>query len=121
MQQYRTALLAEPRHVTANLSVGPQLAPEEMAAVKAAGFASVINNRPDGEGGPAQPSSDQLERAARDAGLAYRHLPVPPRDPSDADARRMVALVAELPHPVYAFCRSGARSEALFRKGARWG
>lgn len=118
MQQYRTALLSEPRRVTNELYVGPQIAPEQMAALKEAGFASVINNRPDGEGGPAQPTSAELERAARDAGLTYRHLPVPSRDPSDADARRMVVLVTELPHPVYAFCRSGVRSEVLYRKGS---
>lgn len=100
---------------------GPQLAPEDMAALAAAGVRSVINNRPDGEGGPDQPGSTQLEAAARAAGLQYRHLPVPPGDHSDPDARRMAELVAELPRPVFAFCRSGRRSVALYHKGKSLG
>ncbi len=34
-----------------------QLMPTDMAAVAAMGFQSVINNRPDGEGGPDQPTT----------------------------------------------------------------
>ena len=117
MESQTTPQPSAPRKITDNLSVGPQLLPEQLAALKAAGFASVINNRPDGEGGPAQPSSAELEQAARAAGLAYHHLPVTPQNHSDADARRMAALVAELPRPVYAFCGTGRRAEALYRKG----
>ena len=116
-----SSLPAAPRPVSADLSVGPQLVPAQMGALKAAGFASVVNNRPDHEGGAGQPTSAELEAAARAAGLAYRHLPVPPRDQSDADARRMVQLVAELPHPVFAFCRTGTRSAALYQKGRALG
>ena len=88
-----------------------------MAAIKAAGFASVINNRPDHEGGQAQPDSAALEVAARAAGLCYQHLPVPPSGHVDADAQQMVELVHSLPQPVLAFCRTGARSAALYQKG----
>jgi uncharacterized protein (TIGR01244 family) len=95
----------------------PQLSPEDMPALAAAGVRSVINNRPDGEGGAQQPSSDQLQAAARAAGLEYRYLPVPSSGHSDADARRMAQLVGELPRPVLAFCRSGRRSAALYLKG----
>ena len=95
----------------------PQLAPDDMAGIKAAGFASVINNRPDYEGGVSQPTSAELAEAAQAAGLAYRHLPVPPKDHSDQDARRMARLVRSLPKPVLAFCRTGTRAAALFEKG----
>ena len=37
------------RRVTPDLAVSPQIAPEEIEAVKAAGFASIVCNRPDGE------------------------------------------------------------------------
>ena len=95
----------------------PQLTPQDMAALAASGVRSVINNRPDGEGGPGQPSSAQLEAAARAAGIEYRYLPVPSSGHSDEDARRMADLVSQLPPPVLAFCRSGRRSVALYRKG----
>lgn len=117
MEQPPTPLLAAPKKVADDFYVGPQLLPTQLSALKAAGFASVINNRPDGEGGAAQPTNAQLEQAAAEAGLAYRHLPVPPKDQSDADARRMAGLVAELPHPVFAFCGTGRRAEALYLRG----
>ena len=41
--------------LSADFAVAPQLAAEDMAAVAEAGFKSVIINRPDFEGGPAQP------------------------------------------------------------------
>ena len=97
--------------------VTPQLAAGDMAGIQAAGFASVINNRPDHEGGPAQPDSVVLAAAARAVGLLYRHLPVPPSSHAEADARKMVELVRSLPQPVLAFCRTGTRSAALYQKG----
>lgn len=99
------------------LSITPQLSAEDMQAASAAGYRSIINNRPDFEGGAGQPRSAELEAAARAAGLQYRHLPVPPSGHSDADARRMAELVDSLPKPVLAFCRSGRRSAALYQKG----
>jgi uncharacterized protein (TIGR01244 family) len=103
--------------VDSSLSITPQLAPEDMEALADAGFRTIINNRPDFEGGPDQPTSAQLESAARASGLAYRHLPVPPSGHSDRDARAMVDLVDALPKPVVAFCRTGKRAAALYHKG----
>ena len=62
--------------LTPDFSVAGQLSPEAMALAAQAGFKSVINNRPDFEGGPAQPTSASIEAAARAAGLAYAYLPV---------------------------------------------
>lgn len=99
------------------MSVTPQLQPQDMPRAAAAGFRSIINNRPDHEGGPGQPTSAELEAAARQAGLAYRYLPVPPSGHSPEQARSMVDAVGALPHPVLAFCRSGRRSAALYQMG----
>jgi uncharacterized protein (TIGR01244 family) len=100
--------------LTPDFCVAPQLEPGAMAEAAAAGFKSVINNRPDYEGGPAQPTSAELERAAQAAGLQYRHLPVNGAYQSPEEVAAMAALLAELPRPVLAFCRSGARSTRLF-------
>lgn len=104
--------------VNESLYVGPQMEPGHMAALAQAGIRSVVNNRPDGEAGPAQPTSAELEAAARAAGLEYRYLPVPPAGQAEADAREMARLVASLPQPVLAFCRSGRRSLALYQFGS---
>jgi len=92
-----------------------QLLPAQMAAVAAAGFRSVINNRPDGEGGDEQPTSETLERAATAAGLRYAYLPVIPHDMKSDEITRMAALLAALPKPTLAFCRSGARAAKIYR------
>ncbi|MPS29244.1 TIGR01244 family sulfur transferase [Pigmentiphaga sp.] len=100
--------------LTENFAVAPQLAPDDMAAVAAAGFKSVINNRPDFEGGPAQPSSEQMQAAAQAAGLSYVHQPVNGANIQPGDVATFASLLKTLPGPVLAFCRSGARSTKLF-------
>jgi uncharacterized protein (TIGR01244 family) len=96
------------------ISVAPQLAPEAMAAAAAAGFRSVINNRPDFEGGPEQPTSAAIEAAALAAGLQYAYLPVAGAFQTPEQAQAMAELMDRLPGPVLAFCRSGARSGRLY-------
>lgn len=100
--------------LTADFHVAPQLDPASMQAVADAGYRSVVNNRPDGEGGPSQPTSAAVEAAARAAGLAYAYLPVHPSLQTPEEAAQLKALIAALPHPILAFCRSGARSTKLF-------
>ena len=80
----------------------------------AAGFRSVVNNRPDFEGGPDQPSNAAIEAAARAAGLEYAFLPVAGGFQTPEQAQAMAELMDSLPKPVLAFCRSGARSGRLY-------
>lgn len=101
--------------IAPDVCVSPQLAPEAMAEAAAAGFRSVVNNRPDFEGGPDQPTSAQIEAAATAAGLVYRHLPVQGAYQSPEEIAAFGALLAELPRPLLAFCRSGARSTRLYQ------
>ncbi|HEY6135359.1 MAG TPA: TIGR01244 family sulfur transferase [Rubrivivax sp.] len=100
--------------IAADVCVAPQLGPEAMAEAARAGFRSVVNNRPDFEGGPDQPTSAQIEAAAKAAGLEYRFLPVAGGYQSPQEIAAMAQLLAELPRPLLAFCRSGARSTRLF-------
>jgi uncharacterized protein (TIGR01244 family) len=100
--------------IDAGVCVAPQLQPEAMAEVARAGFRSVVNNRPDFEHGADQPTSAQIEAAARAAGLEYRHLPVSGSYQSPEEIAAFARLLAELPRPLLAFCRSGARSTRLY-------
>ena len=97
------------------MAVAPQLTPEAMAAAAAAGYRSVINNRPDYEGGPDQPTNAAMEAAARAAGLQYAFLPVSGGYQSPEEIARFRELLATLPRPLLAFCRSGARSGKLYQ------
>jgi uncharacterized protein (TIGR01244 family) len=102
------------QQLSADVCVAGQLDPSAMAWAAQAGFKSVINNRPDFEGGPDQPTSATMEAAARAAGLAYAHLPVQPAVQTPEQIAAFARLLAELPKPVLAFCRSGARSGKLY-------
>ncbi len=101
------------RAVAPDVCVAPQLQPSAMAEAARAGFRSVINNRPDFEEGPLQPTNASIEAAARDAGLEYRFLPVQGTYQSPEEIAAFARLLAELPRPILAFCRSGARSTRL--------
>jgi uncharacterized protein (TIGR01244 family) len=102
------------RQIAPDVCVAPQLTPAAMAEAAAAGFKSVINNRPDFEHGPDQPTSAQMQAAAVAAGLEYRFLPVDGGWQSPEEIAAMAQLLAELPRPILAFCRSGARSTRLY-------
>lgn len=102
------------RH-TQNFATAPQLQPQDLAAIAAAGFKTVINNRPDGEGGPDQPTGSQIQAAAEAAGLAYFALPVLSGQYSPEQIRAFGALLKDAPGPVLAYCRSGARCTQIWR------
>ena len=103
------------QQLSADLCVAGQLDPAAMAWAAQAGFKSVINNRPDYEGGPDQPTNASIEAAAIAAGLEYAFLPVHPLIQAPQDVARFSTLLAQLPKPVLAFCRSGTRSGKLYR------
>nr|WP_316639283.1 TIGR01244 family sulfur transferase [uncultured Roseateles sp.] len=100
--------------IAPDVCVAPQLDAGAMQALADLGFKSVINNRPDFEGGPDQPTSAQVEAAALAAGLEYRHLPVNGAYQSPEEIAQFRALLDSLPRPLLAFCRSGARSTRLY-------
>lgn len=92
--------------------VAGQIAPEDMAALKAAGFAAIVNNRPDGEE-PGQPSAAAIAAAAGAAGLSCRHIPVA-GGLREEDVAAMADALAAAEGPLLAFCRSGTRSAFLW-------
>ena len=99
--------------LTSELSVSPQIAAADLAAVKAAGFRSVICHRPDSESSD-QPLFREIEDAASAQGLVIRHQPIVSGKLSDVDAAAFDALVRELPKPILAYCRTGTRSASLW-------
>ncbi len=103
--------------IAQDVYAAPQLTPEAMAAAAEAGFKAVINNRPDMEGGPDQPTSAQMQTAAEAAGLVYHYLPVISGAITPDQIKEMATLVNNAPGPVLAFCRSGARSTQLWMMG----
>lgn len=102
--------------IAQDVYAAPQLTPEAMAAAAEAGFKAVLNNRPDFEGGPEQPTSAAIEAAAQAAGLAYAYLPVQGGYQSPEEIAKCAELLKSLPRPLLMFCRSGARSTKLYQQ-----
>jgi sulfide:quinone oxidoreductase len=101
------------RKITDELSVAPQIAASDIADIAAAGFRAVICNRPDGESTD-QPCCGDIEAVVKAHGLVWRSQPVHSGAVTIADAQEFGAMLAELPKPVLAYCRSGTRCAILW-------
>jgi len=97
------------RKIDDSVSVAPQITPEDVAEIAAAGFVAIINNRPDGEDA-AQPEGAAVRAAAEAAGLAYTEIPVTQAGFSHPQIDAMVQALDSAGGPVLAYCRSGTRS-----------
>jgi uncharacterized protein (TIGR01244 family) len=98
------------RRLDDHASVAGQVWPEDLPSLVAAGFRTIVNNRPDGEQ-PGQPAAAEIEAAAQAAGLGYHHIPVAGGF-SQAQVDAMTSALAS--GPVLAFCASGTRSTFLW-------
>jgi uncharacterized protein (TIGR01244 family) len=103
----------EYRQISDNYSVSGQITPEDIAVIKAAGFKSVICNRPDNEQ-PGQPSADSVKNAAQAAGLEFRYIPVVSGQITEENVADQAIALEDLKGPVFAYCRSGARCTNLY-------
>lgn len=97
------------RKIDDAVSVAPQIAPEDVPGLAAAGFKAIVNNRPDGEDF-SQPEGEDIRRAAQEAGLGYAAIPVTHAGFSAAQVEAMVEALDAAGGPVLAYCRSGTRS-----------
>ena len=99
--------------LNARISVAPQIGVSDVADLAKAGFKSIICNRPDGEE-QQQPSAATIEKAASDSGLMFAHVPAVSGAVTEKNAADMAKALARMPAPVFAYCRSGARSTKLY-------
>lgn len=106
------------RHLSGPVWVSGQVEPEQLQDIADAGFAWLVNHRPDGEE-PLQPSGGDVRRAAESAGLTVVEAPV--RGLPDETAIRATAavLVEAGDAKVLMFCRSGMRSAAAWALASR--
>jgi uncharacterized protein (TIGR01244 family) len=79
------------------------------------GFKTIINNRPDYEGGESQPTSAELKVAAEQNGLAYFHIPVIPNNIQPAQVLAFSASLALAAKPILGFCKTGNRAGSIFK------
>jgi uncharacterized protein (TIGR01244 family) len=98
--------------VETTIACGGATTPEAMAALKKAGFVSVVNLRLAEEPGAEIPAS---QAAAEKAGLRYFHLPFLTSSPDPGLVDRFIATVNETKNqPVFIHCGSANRVAALW-------
>ncbi len=106
--------MADITRLTNDLAFGPQVSAADFAELRAQGFASVLNARPDAEEGDF-PRSDEARSLAEAAGLAYGHVPAENHglfEPDLIDAFERALI--DLPKPIFAHCKSGTRAAILW-------
>lgn len=96
------------------VAVSGQLTAADMKDVAAAGYAAVVNNRPDGEAMFGQPRTADLQSAAEAAGLVFLDLPFSGPHASPDQVKALGRLLAEHDGKVLAYCKSGMRSTLLW-------
>ena len=103
--------------LTPNISVAHQLTEQDLEEAAAAGFKTIINNRPDGEA-PDQPRSEELAAAAKRLGLTYHHIPAVSGRISNDQVEGFKTALGGAEKPALAFCRTGTRSTTLWALAA---
>lgn len=102
------------RQVTENYAVSEQITAEDIAEIKAQGFKCIVCHRPDEEE-PGQPYFNDIKEAAEAADLTIRHIPVTSAGLTMEAVLEMVDAIEEMDQPMLGYCRSGARSTAIFK------
>jgi sulfide:quinone oxidoreductase len=103
----------DPKALSSQISVSPQITAADVKALADLGYRSIICNRPDGEGAD-QPTFEEIESAAKAAGLEARYIPIVQGTVQDSDAEAFGKAMDELPKPTLAYCRTGTRSVTLW-------
>lgn len=100
------------------LTFGPQIQHSDLAQIKASGCTTIICNRPDFEEA-GQPSFQSIQAKAQELGLNAHHLPIQTREDADRHVKAFTEILNQSSGPVFAYCRSGARSKMLAQAAQR--
>ena len=95
------------------VSFAGQITPEQVQEIADQGFNTIINNRPDGEA-PDQPTSADIEAAAKAAGLAYKEISFAGSELNLQHVEDFADYFNQAEQPVLMFCRTGNRSNGLY-------
>ncbi|WP_128516622.1 TIGR01244 family sulfur transferase [Tabrizicola thermarum] len=103
----------EIRAITPDYAVSPQIEPGDLPAIKAAGYVTVIDNRPDGEI-PPHLQTEAMRAAAEALGLVFVANPVVGGALTMDNVTAQRAAIAASTGPVFAYCASGNRSSIVW-------
>jgi len=94
-------------------SVSGQIAVADVTALKAAGIASIVCNRPDDEDKD-QPNFEVIANAATALGMKAMYMPLVKGQQPTGEIQQFATALSELPRPILAYCGSGLRATTLW-------
>jgi uncharacterized protein (TIGR01244 family) len=101
------------RALTPTYAVSPQIEPGDLPAIKAAGYTTIIDNRPDGEI-PPHLHTPVMQQAAEALGLTFVANPVIGGALTQDNVAAQRAAIVAADGPVFAYCASGNRSSVVW-------
>ena len=101
--------------ISDDFAIGGQISVADVAQVHSLGFESIMCNRPDGED-ISQPLFEDIEAAAATTGLAVAYVPVPRTGPGERHVQSFHEAYENLPKPIFAYCKTGGRSKAVYEQ-----
>lgn len=101
------------RALTPTYAVSPQIDPGDLPTIKAAGYTTIIDNRPDGEI-PAELHTEVMRGAAEALGLAFIANPVIGGALTMDNVTAQRDAIEASTGPVFAYCASGNRSSVVW-------
>jgi uncharacterized protein (TIGR01244 family) len=104
------------RQITPDYAVTPQIEPADMPSIAAAGFRTIICNRPDAEV-PHELSAAVMRIAAEAAGIGFVEIPVTHQTLDMSMVAEQGAAMQTAGGPVLAYCASGTRSTIVWSLG----
>jgi sulfide:quinone oxidoreductase len=97
--------------------ISGQLTAQSITELAEQGIKTIINNRPDGEGG-FYPAHSEMQELARQHGMEYRFIPINLMGLSMETVQAQAEAIAQLPKPMVAYCASGSRTASLWALAA---
>lgn len=101
------------RPLTDTYAVSPQIEPADVAAIRDAGFVTVICNRPDAENPPHRQVA-AMRAAVEAAGMTFVDNPLSHGNLTEDIITRQREAIDGAPGPVFAYCASGNRCSILW-------
>lgn len=101
------------QQLAADFAVASQIFVEDVPEIAAAGYRSVICNRPDFEDA-GQPTVDEIRQACEQHGLELHHVPITGDSLNHEAVLQQMNIMNNAPGPCLAYCRSGNRSTIIW-------
>ncbi|MEM6461882.1 MAG: TIGR01244 family sulfur transferase [Pseudomonadota bacterium] len=103
------------RQINDEYAVTGQITTDDLQAIADMGFKAIVCHRPDGEVED-QPTYAEIEAAAKALGVEMRHIPVGREGVGFDAVQQFVDALDEMERPMLGYCRSGARSTAIYQQ-----